>query len=44
MKNEESRIESQGMRVCSSKNVGILDNPPRIYQATALDSLVISPF
>ena len=43
MKNEDSRIDSQGMRACSSKNGGMLDKPPRIYWAIALDSLRILP-
>ena len=43
MKNEESRIDSQSMRMCSSKKWGRLDKPPRIYWATGLKSLGISP-
>ena len=42
---EETRIDSQGMRVCSSKMMGgKLDRPPKMYLVTALGSLRISPF
>ena len=43
MENEESRIDSQGTRACSSKKRGRLDKPPRIYWATGLNGLRISP-
>ena len=43
--NEETRINSKGTRVCSSKKMGgMLDKPPKTYLTTALGSLGISPF
>ena len=41
--NQETRINSQSMRTCSSKKRGQLDEPPSVIWAAGFNSLRISP-